>query len=99
MKSLLAGGSYNGIRNSGLPASYQRPGVSELGPGLRSSRGDIVMKYTLSDNILRFIVPDYLSLSSRQQTLIRRLFDAVKASDKPLAAMFRERLFEIDGRL
>ena len=57
------------------------------------------MKYTLSDNILRFIVPDYLSLPSRQQMLIRRLFDAVKASDKPLAAMFRERLFEIDGRL
>jgi hemoglobin-like flavoprotein len=57
------------------------------------------MKYTLSDNILRFIVPDYLSLSSRQQILIQRLFDAVEASDKSLAAMFHERLSEIDDKL
>jgi hypothetical protein len=40
-----------------------------------------------------------LSLSSRQQILARRFFDAVEASDKPLAAMFHERLSEIDDRL
>ena len=57
------------------------------------------MKSMLSDNILRFTVPDYLSLSSRQQILIQRLLDAVEASDKPLAAMFHERLSEIDDRL
>ena len=57
------------------------------------------MKSMLSDDILRLIVPDYLSLSSRQQILIQRLFDAVEASDKPLAAMFHERLSEIDDRL
>jgi hypothetical protein len=53
----------------------------------------------LPDNILKFIVPDYLSLSSRQQILARRFFDAVETSDKPLAAMFHVRLSETDDRL
>jgi len=53
----------------------------------------------LPDNILKFIVPDYLSLSFRQQILARRFFDAVETSDKPLAAMFHVRLSEIDDRL
>jgi hypothetical protein len=57
------------------------------------------MKSVLPDNILKFIVPDYLSLSSHQLILARRFFDAVEASDKPLAAMFHERLSEIDDRL
>jgi hypothetical protein len=57
------------------------------------------MKSVLPDNILKFIVPDYQSLSSHQLILARRFFDAVEASDKPLAAMFHERLSEIDDRL
>ena len=42
------------------------------------------MKSVLPDNILKFIAPDYLSLSSHQLTLARRFFDAVEASDKAL---------------
>jgi len=57
------------------------------------------MKSVLPDNILKFIVPNYLSLSSHHLILARRFFDAVEASDKPLAAMFHERLSEIDERL
>jgi hypothetical protein len=57
------------------------------------------MKSMLPHNILKFIVPDYLSLSSQQQIVVRRFFDAFEASDKPLAAMFHEQLSEIDERL